>query len=111
MKILQAKCDFVTYAEHKFVHVFCMCIHLHVYIVTLTCTLHSFTILQDCMVSALLYTFFFTFFPKSLLQTDGGDEEMKDDIDSVRGLLDRLKEEKERELLKEVNCSNNYVSI
>ena len=36
---------------------------------------------------------------------------MKDDVDSVRGLLDRLKEEKERELLKEVNCSNNYVSI
>lgn len=31
---------------------------------------------------------------------------MKDDIDSVRGLLDRLKDEKERELLKEVNCSN-----
>ena len=50
--------------------------------------------------------FFFTFFPKSLLQSDGGDEEMKDDIDSVRGLLDRLKEDKERELLKEVNCSN-----
>ena len=36
---------------------------------------------------------------------------MKDDIDSVRGLLDRLKEEKERELLKEVNCSNADVSI
>ena len=33
---------------------------------------------------------------------------MKDDIDSVRGLLDRLKEEKERELLKEVNCSNMF---
>ena len=30
---------------------------------------------------------------------------MKDDIDSVRGLLDRLKDEKERELLKEVSCS------
>lgn len=33
----------------------------------------------------------------------GSDEEMKDDIDSVRGLLDRLKEEKERELLKETS--------
>lgn len=31
---------------------------------------------------------------------------MKDDIDSVRGLLDRLKEEKEQKLRKEVNCSN-----
>ena len=30
---------------------------------------------------------------------------MKDDIDSVRGLLDRFKEDKERELLKEVTCT------
>lgn len=36
---------------------------------------------------------------------------MKDDIDSVRGLLDRLKDEKERELLKEVNCSNLCVHL
>lgn len=38
-------------------------------------------------------------------QSDGSDEEMKDDIDSVRGLLDRFKEDKERELLKEVTCT------
>lgn len=36
---------------------------------------------------------------------------MKDDVDSVRGLLDRLKEEKERELLKEVNCSNMFACL
>ncbi|KAL9980202.1 hypothetical protein ACROYT_G008757 [Oculina patagonica] len=38
--------------------------------------------------------------------SDGGDEEMKDDVDSVRGLLDRLKEEKERELLKETSSNS-----
>ncbi|XP_027047872.1 uncharacterized protein LOC113675478 [Pocillopora damicornis] len=40
--------------------------------------------------------------------SDGSDEEMKDDIDSVRGLLDRFKEDKERELLKETSSSSTY---
>ncbi len=35
---------------------------------------------------------------------------MKEDVESVRGLLDRLKEEKERELLK-VNCSNMFACV
>ncbi|RMX42848.1 hypothetical protein pdam_00005093, partial [Pocillopora damicornis] len=39
------------------------------------------------------------------VHSDGSDEEMKDDIDSVRGLLDRFKEDKERELLKETRKS------
>ena len=38
----------------------------------------------------------------NFLQSDGVDEKMKEDIDSVRGLLDRLKHEKERALLQEV---------
>ena len=47
----------------------------------------------------------------ALLQSDGSDEEMKDDIDSVRGLLDRLKEDKERELLKEVTSTILYCAF
>lgn len=51
-----------------------------------------------CTVGLTTLIFFFS-------QSDGSDEEMKDDIDSVRGLLDRFKEDKERELLKEVTCT------
>lgn len=40
------------------------------------------------------------------VKSDGLDEEMKDDIDFVRGLLDRLKDDKERELLKESPSSS-----
>ena len=47
----------------------------------------------------------------ALLQSDGSDQEMKDDIDSVRGLLDRLKEDKERELLKEVTSTILYCAF
>lgn len=48
------------------------------------------------------------------VKSDGVDEEMKDDVDSVRGLLDRLKQEKERELLQQYDSSSvqeNGISI
>ena len=35
-------------------------------------------------------------------QSDGVDEEMKDDVDSVLSLLDRIKKEKEKALLQTV---------
>ena len=65
-KILQAKCDFVTYAEHKFVHVFCMCIvHLHCTSDLYIAQFYNFTRFYGLCIA--LHVFFFTFFPKSLL--------------------------------------------
>ena len=46
-----------------------------------------------------------------MFQSDGIDEEMRDDVDSVRGLLDRLKQEKERELLQEVTSSELLIIL